>query len=81
MNAIEMAAKAMIEKLVGNLPPEVMQNIGQIGQTALSLKGQLDRIEYQQRLIMAHLNIAPDTQPMELSNGRSQISPARPDGE
>jgi hypothetical protein len=64
MNAMEMAAKVMLEKFLGNLPPEVLENIGQIGQTALSLKGQLDRIEYQQRLIMAHLNIPSETQPV-----------------
>jgi hypothetical protein len=57
MNAIEMAAKAMIEKIVGNLPPEVLANIGQIGQTVAGFKAQLDRIENQNRLIIAHLNI------------------------
>lgn len=63
MNAIEMAAKAMIEKAIANLPPEVLGTIGQIGQTVASFKAQLDRIENQQRLIMAHLNIPGDTQP------------------
>ncbi|MDE2019984.1 MAG: hypothetical protein KGJ13_06600 [Patescibacteria group bacterium] len=74
MNAIEMAVKAAMEKMVGtladrvpdllqNLPPEVLGQIGQISQIALSLRALLDRIEYQNRLIMAHLNIPADVEP------------------
>lgn len=73
MNALEMAAKAMIEKALANLPPEVMGTIGQIGQIAVGIKAQLDRIENQQRLIMAHLNIPSDTEPAQprgIANGQ-----------
>lgn len=76
MNALEMAAKAMLDKALANLPPEVLGSIGQIGQIAVGVKAQLDRIEYQNRLIMAHLNIPADVQAIEPpkgnANGRSE---------
>ncbi len=73
MNAMEMAMKAMIEKAIANLPPEVLGTIGQIGQTVAGFKDQLDRIEYQQRLIMAHLNIPGDTQPHGKPKGLEHV--------
>lgn len=68
MNAIQMAIASGIEsaikglqsripELLSNLPPEVMQNIGQIGATVAGFKSQLDRIENQNRMIMDHLGI------------------------
>lgn len=84
MNAIEMAVKAAMEKmasgladripeLLQNLPPEVLGHIGQISQIALSVRAQLDRIEYQNRLIMAHLNIPADTQPTQMPKGIDHV--------
>lgn len=84
MNAIEMAVKSMLEKaaagfaeripeLLQNLPPEILAQVGQISQIALGLKGQLDRIENQNRLIIAHLNIPAETETKENEHGR-QIS-------
>lgn len=63
-NAIEMAVSAVIERnlpdllqrLITNLPPEVVQNIGQMGKIAVSLKAQLDRIENQQRAILDQMS-------------------------
>lgn len=73
MNAFEMAAKAMIEKALANLPPEVLATIGQIGQTMQGFKAQLDRIEYQNRLIMAHLDIPADTQATDTTERISHV--------
>lgn len=61
MNGIEMMVKTMIEKAMTNLPPEVLSTIGQVGQIAVSIKAQLDRIEAQNRLIISHLKIPDDT--------------------
>jgi hypothetical protein len=72
VNAIEMAIQAalnkvlekapdMLAEMVKNLPPDIVANIGQISQTVLSFKAQLDRIENQNRLIIVHLNIPPGT--------------------
>lgn len=68
MNALEMAASAMIQKMLANLPPEIQANIGQIGKVVSGLQAQLDRIENQQRLIMAHLEIPGDVQTTEQEN-------------
>ncbi|MDE2020570.1 MAG: hypothetical protein KGJ13_09565 [Patescibacteria group bacterium] len=73
MNALEMAAKAMIEKALANLPPEVMGTIGQIGQIAVGIKAQLDRIENQNRLIMAALEIPADMQPYGETKGIENV--------
>jgi hypothetical protein len=70
MNAIEMAVKAMLEKALTNLPPEITATIGQIGQTVAGFKAQLDRIENQNRLIIARLNIPADTEIMENNDVR-----------
>lgn len=72
MNAMDMMMKAAFEKLLAGIPPETLQTIGQIGQIALSLRAQLDRIENQQRLLMAHLNIPAETEIKELPHGRQQ---------
>lgn len=72
MNVLEMIAKTvstqiaesgpeMLAKLVRELPPDVLATIGQIRDVALSYKTQLDRIENQNRLIIAHLNIPAET--------------------
>lgn len=71
MNALEQMAKAMIEKAITNLPPEIQQTIGQIGEIVKGVKGQLDRIENQQRLIMTHLKI-PDDQPQEQTDAETK---------
>lgn len=73
-NALEMAASAMIQKMLANLPPELTANIGQIGQVVAGVQAQLNRIENQQRLIMSHLNIPADTPqpPKELRNGQRE---------
>lgn len=81
MNAIEMAIQAAIGKMmerapdmladvVRNLPPDIVANIGQISQTVLSFKAQLDRIENQNRLIIGHLNIPPGTEISEITDAR-----------
>lgn len=62
----------MIAKLVGNLPPDVLHTIGQIRDTVLSYKAQLDRIENQNRLIIAHLNIPAGTDITEHDNARER---------
>lgn len=62
MNAIQMAIKAAIENAMGNLPPEILNNIGQIGEFVKNVKTQLDRIENQQRLILAHMKIPGDVE-------------------
>lgn len=54
-------APDMLGKLVANLPPDIVANIGQIAQTVASFKAQLDRIESQNRLIIGHLNIPAGT--------------------
>jgi hypothetical protein len=63
----------MLPKLIENLPPELVANAFQIGQNVASFKAQLDRIENQQRLIMAHLNIPGETQTTELEHAGSGI--------
>lgn len=68
MNAIQMAIKSAIESAIGNLPPEVMQNIGQIGATVAGFKAHLDRIENQNRMIMDHLGISETTATKEIEN-------------
>lgn len=68
MNAMEMMIKSVVENAVKNLPPETLQQIGQISQTVLAFKAQLDRIENQNRLIIAHLNIPPDVEILENQN-------------
>jgi hypothetical protein len=64
-NAIEMAISAamqgMLPKLMEHIPPELLENIGQIGNTVAGFKAQLDRIENQQRLIISHLKIPMET--------------------
>jgi hypothetical protein len=83
-NAIEMAISAalgkmmenapdMLGKLVANLPPDIVATIGQTAQIALSYKAQLDRIENQNRLIIAHLNIPAGTDLTEHDNAGSGI--------
>jgi hypothetical protein len=78
-NAIEMAIQAalnkamesapdMLAKLAQNLPPDIVATIGQISGIVLSYKAQLDRIENQNRLIIAHLNIPPGTDLTEHEN-------------
>jgi hypothetical protein len=57
MNALEMMAKTMIEKALASLPPDVTDTIGRIGQIALSIQAQLNRIEGQNLLIMEHFKI------------------------
>lgn len=84
-NAIEMAIQAAIGKamdnapellgrLVQNLPPDMVATIGQISKIVLSYKSQLDRIENQNRLIIAHLNIPAGTDLTEHENGEERIS-------
>ena len=70
MNAVEMMMKTMLDKALANLPPEVTNTIGQIGQTVAGFKAQLDRIENQNRLIIARLNIPADTEIMENNDVR-----------
>ena len=83
MNVLEMVAQTfakqmaeqgpdMLAKLLGNLPPDVISTIGQIRDTALSYKAQLDRIENQNRLIIAHLNIPAGTDLTEHDDARSR---------
>jgi len=72
MNALEMAASAMIQKMLANLPPEIQANIGQIGKVVSGLQAQLDRIENQNRLIISALKIPAETQIMEHENGRRE---------
>lgn len=86
MNAIEMAIQAALAKamnslserlpeLLNNLPPDIVANIGQISQTVLSFKAQLDRIENQNRLIIAHLKIPAETEITEIDdNGQRKLS-------
>lgn len=73
-NAFEMAAMATLQKmlpgLLANLPPEITSTIGQIGGIVSGLKAQLDRIENQQRLILAHMNIPADVQTLGATDGR-----------
>lgn len=77
MNAIEMAVKAVLEKtlpgmaerLLSNLPPEVIETIGLLGKTAVSLKAQLDRIEA--RLIRIEEKIGLSLETMEHDDVRS----------
>lgn len=82
-NAIEMAIQAALTRamaglqdrlpeLLNNLPPEIVANIGQISQTVLSFKAQLDRIENQNRLIIAHLKIPAETEIED--NGQRKLS-------
>lgn len=75
-NAFEMAAMTALTKmlpgLLANLPPEISNTIGQIGGIVSGLKAQLDRIENQNRLIIAHLNIPADAEILEHDNGRQQ---------
>lgn len=71
-SGIEMMALSLLPKLLANLPPEIGEQIGQIGQTVAGFKAQLDRIENQNRLIIAHLNIPAVTEIIERKpNGRS----------
>lgn len=72
MNVFDMMAKSfsdqlpsLVEKAVANLPPEVLANVGQIRDVVQSYKAQLDRIENQNRLIIAHLNIPAETEILE----------------
>lgn len=51
----------MLARLVENLPPDILDSVGQIKDVLLSFKAQLDRIESQNRLIIAHLNIPAAT--------------------
>lgn len=81
MNAIEMALKSMLEKMIGsfqeripemlqNLPPEMLAQVGQITKIAVGIQAQLDRIENQNRLITAHLNIPAETETKEFDHER-----------
>lgn len=54
-NAIQMAITAAVKQAMGNLPPEIVETIGQIGGTVTSFKAQLDRIENQNREILSAL--------------------------
>lgn len=72
MNIVEMVTKQLAERApemlaaaLANMPEDIKATIGQISQITLGFKAQLDRIESQQRLIMAHLNIPPETQERE----------------
>lgn len=56
---IATALENMLPKLLANLPPELSETIGQIGQTMAGFKAQLDRIENQNRVIQAALKILP----------------------
>lgn len=81
MNAFEMAINAALGKMmanapellaraVNNLPPDLVNQAMQIGQIAVSVKAQLDRIESQNRLIIAHLKIPAGTDLTEHDNGK-----------
>lgn len=52
MNAIQMAVTAALKNMMGNLPPEINDMIGQIGKSVASFGAQLDRIEQQNRDIL-----------------------------
>jgi tRNA(Leu) C34 or U34 (ribose-2'-O)-methylase TrmL len=69
-NALEMMAQTAIKQMLQNLPPDIADNIGQIGKTVASFKAQLDRIENQQRRIMAFLDIPAETETKELTDDR-----------
>jgi hypothetical protein len=70
MNAMEMMAKAALEKMMANIPPETIAQVMQIGQTVLSFKAQLDRVEANQVRIMKALNIPLEGEIMELEHAR-----------
>lgn len=80
-NAIEMAVMAMAKKmmeglearipeLISGLPPDVFDGARQTMANVASFKAQLDRIENQQRLIMAHLKIPDDTIPAVIDGSK-----------
>lgn len=75
MNALEMMAKTVLEKAMANLSPEVLATIGQVGQIAVSLKGQLDRIEARLIRIENRLQIEPEELPHDRT-GTKPVSPA-----
>lgn len=69
MAGIDMLLKVAIEQAMKTLPPETLQQIGQIGQTVSSFKLQLDRIEANQQTIMRALNVDPQPEQKAISNG------------
>lgn len=76
MNAMQMAAAVAMKSLMANLPPEVVETIGQIGSTVAAFKAQLDRIESNQRVIMFHLNIASEDHNERAGNGLTIVERA-----
>lgn len=67
----EMAFNAMAQLLMNNLPPEVLETVGQIGQTVAAFKAQLDRVEANQLAIMAKLEIQ-QTDVLQPANGATE---------
>ena len=68
MNAMEMLMKSAMDKLLENIPPETLEQVGQISQFVRRLDQRLDRIEARQLLIMEALKIPADTQQEALSH-------------
>lgn len=77
MNAMEMMAKAALERLLDNIPPETLDQVKQIGQFVVTVDQRLRRMEADQRLIMAHLGI-PTTG--ENHDGNETVRGKQPDG-
>lgn len=70
MSGLNMMMEKMMQQALASLPPELIENISNIGKIAVDAKRQLDRIEMRQRLIMDALKIH-DTSEMEIPNDGS----------
>lgn len=80
LSGLQQMAANMLRDLIGNLPPEIKQNIDNIGQTVLAFKAQMDRIEANQQTIISALNLSPEIQarlqiPKGPENGERENAP------
>lgn len=89
MNVVDMVTKAVFEKiataapdmvanLASNIPPDVLEQIKQIGQFVSGMDARLARIEMQQRVIMDALNIGTETDARERTGLLNSVAIEQP---
>lgn len=78
------AVESMMANLMKNLPPEIVEKIGQIGENVASFKAQLDRIEQQNKVILdllAGLNLDTMAIAKGINNGHERTGDERGSGD
>lgn len=75
LSGLHQAAVAVLKQAAENLPPEIKDNILQIGRVVADFKVQLDRIEARQVEILKHLTGEIEHGPVPRINDGTQLDP------